>query len=196
MADVEENFADLSLEDDEEVVVQLASERLDLGASFENWVLLEYDVKVVSLGYKGIMRVRVRFDIQKLLKRKKKIVLPNGTQTYVSFACEKLTLFCFVCGILGHGESFCPDRILQEKQDFILGWDISLRAPTRHKYVLHDNGSRWYWHDFASFQFPFYLNQLSIHNSDYVDKPSKWIPYRRGSFALYHFALANCSSCS
>ncbi|MBA0771799.1 hypothetical protein Gotri_007272 [Gossypium trilobum] len=188
MADVEGNFVDLSLEDDEEVVVQLASERLDLGASFENcfvgsfltssvvnfqsmratlanvWhpiggisisdlnkgiflfrlyhkmdmdrikasgVLLEYDVKVVSLGYKGIMRVRVRFNIQKPLKRKKKIVLPNGTQTYVSFACEKLTLFCFVCGILRHGESFCPVRILQEKQDFILGWDISLRAPTR-----------------------------------------------------------------
>ncbi|KAK5818581.1 hypothetical protein PVK06_023523 [Gossypium arboreum] len=31
-------------------------------------VFLEYDVKVVSLGYKGIMRVRVRLDIRKLLK--------------------------------------------------------------------------------------------------------------------------------
>ncbi|MBA0562302.1 hypothetical protein Golob_007357 [Gossypium lobatum] len=37
MVDVEGNFANLSLEDEEEVVVQLASERLDLRASFENY---------------------------------------------------------------------------------------------------------------------------------------------------------------
>lgn len=69
-------------------------------------------MKVVSLGYKGIMWVRVRFDIQKLLKRKKKLVLPNGRQAYARFEYEKLTLFCFPCGKLGYEESFCPVRIL------------------------------------------------------------------------------------
>lgn len=46
------------------------------------------------------------------LKRKKKLTLPNGTTTYVRFEYERLTLFCFLCGKLGHGESFCPLRVL------------------------------------------------------------------------------------
>ncbi|KAG8474409.1 hypothetical protein CXB51_034093 [Gossypium anomalum] len=182
MADVERNFADLSLEDEEVVVVQLASERLDLGASFENCFVGSFltsgvvnfqsmratlenvdtdrikasrpwnfnshllvmcklrdgdDPKTVPL-FNEEFWVLVQdlphgfmSELVKLLKRKKKIVLPNGTQTYVSFACKKLKLFCFLCGILGHGKSFCPVRILQEKQDLIIGWDISLHAPTR-----------------------------------------------------------------
>ncbi|MBA0804558.1 hypothetical protein Gohar_004137 [Gossypium harknessii] len=189
MADVEGNFADLSLEDDEEVVVQLASERLDLGASFENCFVGSFLTSSV------VNFQSMRATLANIWHPIGGISISNLNKGIFLFRLyHKMDTDRIKAG--GHGESFCPDRILQEKQDFILGWDISLRAPTRHKYVLHDNGSRWYWHDFASFQFPFYLNQLSIHNSDYVDKPSKWIPYRRGSFALYHFALANCSSCS
>ncbi|MBA0777627.1 hypothetical protein Gotri_005623 [Gossypium trilobum] len=67
-------------------------------------------MKVVSLGYKGIMKDRVKFEIRKLLKQKK-IALPNGTQNYVSFAYEKLTLFCFLYGRLGHGSNHQGDMI-------------------------------------------------------------------------------------
>lgn len=45
-------------------------------------------------------------------------------------------LFYFLCGKLGHEEIFFPIRILQKKQAFVLGWDISLRAPTRQTVVL------------------------------------------------------------
>lgn len=78
---------------------------------------IEYDSKAVALGYTRTLRVRVLLDVEKLLKWKKKIVLLNGTVRYMRFAYEKLTLFCFLCGKLGHGESFCPLKELHNDQD-------------------------------------------------------------------------------
>lgn len=53
-------------------------------------------------------------NVRKSLRRKKKIALLDRSFHYVTFAYEKLTLFCFIFGKLGHGEDFCPLRILQE----------------------------------------------------------------------------------
>lgn len=109
---------------------------------------LEYDSKVVSLGYTGVLRTRVRIEVDKPLKRKKRIVMPNDSSSFVIFAYEKLTLFCFLCGKLGHGESFCPLLILQEDQILALGWDISLQAPFRRSaapsiHWLRDKGGNF-----------------------------------------------------
>ncbi|MBA0706201.1 hypothetical protein Golax_018326 [Gossypium laxum] len=40
------------------------------------------------------------------LKSRKKIMLANGRQAYVRFEYEKLTLFCFLCGMFGYGRAF------------------------------------------------------------------------------------------
>lgn len=96
---------------------------------------LEYDGKVLSLGYSGTMRVRVKVDVRITLKRKKKIAFLNGSLTYVTFAYEKLTQFCFLYDKLGHGESFCPSQILQVNQNLSLGWDIFLCALSRRGMV-------------------------------------------------------------
>ncbi|MBA0853204.1 hypothetical protein Goshw_014742 [Gossypium schwendimanii] len=69
-------------------------------------VLLEYDASDIELRYKRIMGIRVRIDVRKPLKRKKKLAFSNGPPVYIRFEYEKLTLFCFLCGKLGHGESF------------------------------------------------------------------------------------------
>lgn len=82
---------------------------------------LEYDSKAVALGYTGTLRIRVRIDVGKSLRRKEKVVLPNGVVRYVRFAYEKLTLFCFLCGKMGRGESSCPLRVLHSDQDLSLG---------------------------------------------------------------------------
>ncbi|MBA0636002.1 hypothetical protein Godav_024682 [Gossypium davidsonii] len=46
---------------------------------------IEYDTAATQLGYKRIMRIRVRVDVRKPLKRKKRIALKNGESVYVRF---------------------------------------------------------------------------------------------------------------
>ncbi|MBA0647692.1 hypothetical protein Goklo_015529 [Gossypium klotzschianum] len=46
---------------------------------------IEYDTTVTQLGYKCIMRIRVKVDVRKPLKRKKMIALKNGESVYVRF---------------------------------------------------------------------------------------------------------------
>lgn len=99
-------------------------------------MFLEYDKNAISLGYTSVLRVKLRVNVRKPLKRKKQTVLLNGSLNYVKFAYEKLELFCFLCLKLGHEESFCPLRILQDKQDYSFCWDISLRAPFKRAVVL------------------------------------------------------------
>lgn len=55
-------------------------------------------------------------------------------------SCTKSCLFYFLCGKLGHRESFCPVRVRIDSSNIILGWDASLRVPTRRKIV---GLSRW-----------------------------------------------------
>ncbi|KAG8474889.1 hypothetical protein CXB51_031573 [Gossypium anomalum] len=75
-----------------------------------------------------------RFD------RKKKIVLGASRTVYARFKYEKLSLFCFLYGKLGHGESFCLDKVRIDLAKIIFGWDISLRALVRRRSSLV---SRW-----------------------------------------------------
>ncbi|XP_039062850.1 uncharacterized protein LOC120207461 [Hibiscus syriacus] len=109
---------------------------------FGNFIseFLEYDASDVSLGYKGCIHSRVRIDVRQPLKRNKKLALPNRNHVYAAFQYEKLRLFCFICEKSGHGEGFCPIRILYEKQDFVFQWDNSLHAPPRQRGQLYSPG--------------------------------------------------------
>lgn len=89
----------------------------------------------LSFGYVGILWIRVQVDIGKPLKWKKCIVLSNSSTSYVNFVYEKLTLFCFLYGKLGHRESVCPLRVLQDEKNLAFGWDLSLWAPLRRAMV-------------------------------------------------------------
>ncbi|KAL4308458.1 hypothetical protein GQ457_01G027980 [Hibiscus cannabinus] len=117
---------------------------------------VEYDSTAISSDFRGIMRIRVSMDISKPLKRRKKLGLLSGISTYISFQYEKLKLFCFLCGRLGHGEAFCPVRLSSPTQELSLEWDISLRAPPRGAVVPT---SIWLRED-SSLNFPI-INDLS-----------------------------------
>ncbi|XP_037496906.1 uncharacterized protein LOC119371218 isoform X2 [Jatropha curcas] len=77
------------------------------------------------------LRIKVKLDIRKPLKRKKKLIALSGEVYYVRFQYEKVFTICFLCGRIGHTESFCDLRLSKPREELILAWDDSLRAPVR-----------------------------------------------------------------
>lgn len=55
---------------------------------------------------------------------------------YALFQYKKLTLFCFLCGKIGHGEGFFPIRVSLGTQKLEFGWDNSIRAAPRKESTI------------------------------------------------------------
>lgn len=92
---------------------------------------VEYDKKVVTAWLKNYMRIQVEVDFRQPLKRKKKKenYSCEEKRIFTMFKYEKFTTFYFICGRLGHGEIFCPIRIVKGSKELSFGWDLSLKAP-------------------------------------------------------------------
>ncbi|KAA3465169.1 nucleolin-like [Gossypium australe] len=101
---------------------------------------IEYDSVNLSLGISTFMRIRISLDIFVPLKWKKKVQIGNLMTVYARFKYEKLSLFCFIRGRLGHGESFCPYRLRIEASKIVYGWDLSLRAEPMQRRMA---ANRW-----------------------------------------------------
>lgn len=107
---------------------------------------IHYDVALITIGE----RRYVRIDVRAALKRKK-VLLDDGPEGHAFFQYGRLTLFCFICGKLGHGEGFCPIHNTIGVQKVTFGWNLSLRAPTREelrassKWLKEDGliGAQW-----------------------------------------------------
>nr|GLL21180.1 uncharacterized protein LOC109174453 [Ipomoea trifida] len=86
-------------------------------------------------------RFRVAIDITKSLKKQMKLKKNNGTWAVIDFRYERLPTFCFLCGVIGHGDRYCPK--------FVNGYDCNLekpfgarmRAGSRH--TAPTSGQRW-----------------------------------------------------
>ncbi|PPD83284.1 hypothetical protein GOBAR_DD19782 [Gossypium barbadense] len=92
-------------------------------------VFLEYDASNLRKENRNFMRVRVQIDVRKPIRRKKQ-VMSNGVCSYIKFKYEKLSLFCFFCGRLGHNDSYCETKMTLGSDPIEMGWDLSLRAPS------------------------------------------------------------------
>ncbi|MBA0798381.1 hypothetical protein Gohar_008973, partial [Gossypium harknessii] len=60
-------------------------------------------------------------------------LIARGVNRYMRIQYDKLTLFCFLCGKLGHREGFCSIWVTLGTQVVEFGWDISLRAAPRRE---------------------------------------------------------------
>lgn len=87
------------------------------------------------------MRIRIKIDVRKLPKRKKKICRRSGSDCIVQCKYERLGDFCFICGLVTHTERFCSKRPGSVQGDSIREWGSWLRAPLRR--TTGQERSRW-----------------------------------------------------
>lgn len=92
---------------------------------------LSYDPNNNSSIWRECMRIRIKVDVRKPLKRKKNICRKNGAECIVLCKYERLGDFCFTCGMITHTERFCNKRLSMNPQEALREWGAWLRAPAR-----------------------------------------------------------------
>ncbi|GAU23341.1 hypothetical protein TSUD_237950 [Trifolium subterraneum] len=116
---------------------------------------VEYDKNNSTSFWRQYMRVKVRVDVRRLLKIEKKIMLNGGLGGVVKFKYERLGLFCFVCGVIGHSDNKCEVKYAMERDDGSRGWSNEIKAeresqssgssqPNETQLRPRDNGSDSY----------------------------------------------------
>ncbi|CAN1818576.1 hypothetical protein LINPERHAP1_LOCUS28428 [Linum perenne] len=90
------------------------------------------------------MRIRVRLDDRKPLKREKKVRAEGGESVTCVFKYEKLPNFCYICGRLGHIDRYCEVMYQVPEEQIVRMWDEDLRAPPKktrqpsnNQYLIH-----------------------------------------------------------
>jgi hypothetical protein len=73
------------------------------------------------------MRLKVRIDVTVPLKKEWKVRVSTGDYVTVKFKYEKLGIFCYRCGLLGHSDKVCPDLFELEADDGVRNWGPDLK---------------------------------------------------------------------
>ncbi|CAJ2667227.1 unnamed protein product [Trifolium pratense] len=104
-----------------------------VGKGLANYIgeFVEYDKNNNTSFWRQYMRVKVRVDVRRPLKIEKKISLNSSVGGVVKFKYERLGLFCFVCGVIGHSENKCEVKYAMERDDGRRGWSNAIRAEVR-----------------------------------------------------------------
>lgn len=111
---------------------------------------LQYDTKSNSSIWREFMRLKIRIDVRRPLKRKKKICKKDKSEVMVNYKYEKLGEFCFICGLLSHTERFCQKKLEAGSGEVNKEWGRWLRAQprraasgSRRKWLRDDEGRDW-----------------------------------------------------
>ncbi|CAJ2661731.1 unnamed protein product [Trifolium pratense] len=127
----------------------LMKEKVGIGLANYIGSFVEYDKNNNTSFWRQFMRVRVKIDVRQPLKKDYKVKNKEGKWCTVNFKYEKLGVFCFVCGIMGHAENKCEVRYSMEQDDDRREWSADLRAePKRQggrqssRWLKEDKGGR------------------------------------------------------
>lgn len=78
-------------------------------ANIGNFVgkVVKLDPANLTGGRKPYAHIRITMYLNKPIKRGLKINREGGEWSWVNFNYERLSTFCFVCGLMGHSERDC-----------------------------------------------------------------------------------------
>lgn len=91
--------------------------------------------------WRDYLRIRVRINIEQPPKRRMKIGKSTTSWFRTNFKYEKLPTFCFICGIMGHSEKFCPKLFEISEQLIEKPYGLWMRAMPKKN--LGRIGEKW-----------------------------------------------------
>lgn len=95
--------------------------------------------------WRSYMRIRVRIDVSKPLKRRMRMKKPGGDWVWVNFKYERLPTFCFYCGLIGHSDQFCSALFKSGKTNVEKPYGLFMKAQNRRQTTKI--GEKWLCHD-------------------------------------------------
>uniref|UniRef100_A0A803QN19 Reverse transcriptase domain-containing protein n=1 Tax=Cannabis sativa TaxID=3483 RepID=A0A803QN19_CANSA len=123
--------------------LQSGNQTLSVVTALGNYIgqFLESDQNNFVGVWREYLRVRVRIDVRKPIKRRRKIITEHSSWYWVNFKYEKLPTFCFICGIIGHAERFCPRLFEKPLHLHDKPYGLELRAPNQRRQSSF--GAQW-----------------------------------------------------
>ncbi|KAH9680788.1 CCHC-type domain-containing protein [Citrus sinensis] len=91
--------------------------------------------------WRTYMRIRVAIDVRKPLKHKMKLKKEGGEWFWIDFKYERLNIFCFICGLLGHTEKQCPKLYDYPSGEIVKAYGHWMKVPLRKN--MMNSGERW-----------------------------------------------------
>ncbi|XP_031091148.1 uncharacterized protein LOC116027532 [Ipomoea triloba] len=103
--------------------------------------LIKMDEKNFDGSLRAFYRIRVALNVSKPLKKGMRLKKDDGEWFTILFQYERLPTFCFLCGMIGHGEKQCAKWLEEGEQQKEKPFSPSLRAGTRRN--IPTSGEQW-----------------------------------------------------
>ncbi|XP_019158007.1 PREDICTED: uncharacterized protein LOC109154735 [Ipomoea nil] len=91
--------------------------------------------------WRSYFRIRIMLDVNLPLKRMMKLLRRDNTSQWITFRYERLNLFYFCCGILGHTKKFCKKIYEEGIEPEAFPFGAWMKAGPRRQVKLV--GARW-----------------------------------------------------
>lgn len=141
-----------------------------VGKNMGNYIgeFLEHDEKKNDGPWRAYMRVSVRIDINKPLKKERRVMKAWGDCVIASFKYERLGLLCFLCGMVGHSDQLCGKIFELEEDTGERQWSNFSKADQRCQ--VGGGANRWLWEEGGGARKPITENPNSYGTGSNIPK--------------------------